>query len=189
MTSADPPSLAHPTQPSPGRLTTAPPTAGPAAAGAGTSGPRQPRPTSRANNAVPRDPAVLLRRIGRHVPFGPDRIVVGVIRLSRSYVERAGWFDPPPGDVSEAQVREAVRACLRPLAPARAGIPATHGVAMVRCRRGRVVWLPSDELWLWALAEEAARHRLTVAETFLVTEHGWRCDIAATAGTRPALAA
>ncbi|MGW5362083.1 hypothetical protein [Actinopolymorpha pittospori] len=123
------------------------------------------------------------------MPFGPDRVVVGVVRLSRSYVEHAGWFDSPPGDVPEAQVRSAVRACLSPLAPARAGIPATHGVAMVRCRRGRVVWLPSDEVWLSALAEEAARHRLVVAETFLVTEHGWRCDIAAVAGTSPALAA
>ena len=165
------------------------PAAGPATAQATNSASRQPPPAPHAAPAAPRDPAVLLRRISRHVPFGPDRVVVGVVRLSRSYVEHAGWFDSPPGDVPEAQVRSAVRACLSPLAPVRAGIPATHGVAMVRCRRGRVVWLPSDEVWLSALAEEAARHRLVVAETFLVTEHGWRSDIAAVAGTSPALAA
>ncbi|MEQ7126143.1 hypothetical protein ABN034_16645 [Actinopolymorpha sp. B11F2] len=60
---------------------------------------------------------------------------------------------------------------------------------MVRCRRGRVVWLPTDDTWLHALTDESGLYGLPVADVFLVTEHGWRCRSGTTAGQLPALAA
>ncbi|MET9020935.1 hypothetical protein ABZV93_13195 [Actinopolymorpha sp. NPDC004070] len=146
------------------------------------------RPDTTPPRGPARDPAVLLRRLGRHVPFGTDRVLVGVIRLSRGYVERAGWCAAAPGPIPVADLHAAVLACLKPLAPPRPAIPPTHAVAMVRCRRGRVVWLPTDDAWVSALTAEAARHRLPVAETFLLTEHGWRCRTGTAAGSVPALA-
>ncbi|MFD2080644.1 hypothetical protein SAMN05421678_107178 [Actinopolymorpha cephalotaxi] len=145
------------------------------------------RPGTTVTRGTARDPATLLRRLGRHVPFGTDRVLVGVIRLSRGYVERAGWFAAAPGPVPAADLHAAVLACLAPLAPPRPTIPPTHAVAMVRCRRGRVVWLPTDDAWVSALTAEAGRHRLPVAETFLLTEHGWRCRTGTAAGCEPAL--
>ncbi|MGW0230507.1 hypothetical protein ACWDWO_19510 [Actinopolymorpha singaporensis] len=134
-----------------------------------------------------RDPATLLRRLGRHVPFGTDRVLVGVVRLSRGYVERAGWCAATTAPVPAADLHAAVMACLAPLAPPRPAIPPTHAVAMVRCRRGRVVWLPTDDAWVSALVAEAGRRRLPVVETFLLTEHGWRCRTGTAAGSVPAL--
>ena len=141
------------------------------------------------------DPAILLRRINRHVPFDVDRVVLALVRLSRTYVERAAWLDSSepeprlPG--AEADLRARVHAAFLRVWPAgpaiRGGRPA-HAVAMVRCRRGRVVWLPSNDVWLDALADETARRGLPVGEAFLVTEHGWRA-YAGTAGSTPAVAA
>jgi hypothetical protein len=215
----------------------------------------------------------LLRRIRRHVPFGGDRLIVAVVRLSRSYVDHAGWIDlpfgdlfsgdpssgdpssgdPPSGDLSFyelpfddrpggppttpvvrptlgstsrpatrppsslavsppgrllaresprqavqgstgaalgiAEARTILRGMLTAMAPKERSSPPTHAVVMVRCRRGRVVWLPADDAWLQALTEESGLQGLPVADAFLVTQHGWRSKAGTTAGQVPALAA
>jgi hypothetical protein len=156
----------------------------------------------------------MLRRIGRHVRFVDGRVVVALVRLSRTYVDRTAWInaerparparDTPQRDVQQPGSRPAqppalevsivhayalLQPALASIAPDKADHPPTHGIAMVHCRRGRVVWLPSDEVWFGVLAAEAGRHRLPVAEVFLVTEFGWRCHSAHVAGSRPALAA
>jgi hypothetical protein len=140
-----------------------------------------------------RDPGTLLRRIGRHVPFDRDRIVLALVRLSRSYVDRASWIDAPAapseGSIASPQARALLRGMLTSMAPDQRVSPPSHAVAMVRCRPGRVVWLPSDEAWLDALARESELSGLPVAEVFLVTEHGWRCHSGPKAGQVPALAA
>ncbi len=140
------------------------------------------------------DPATLLRRIRRHVPFDDDRVVLALVRLSRSYVEAAAWLDAPATSppVAPAEVVARVRSALRPFGPGphpEGTARPSHAVTMVRCRRGRVVWLPADEIWLDALAAEAARVRLPVAEVFLITEHGWRAQAGSLAASSPALAA
>jgi hypothetical protein len=138
-----------------------------------------------------RDPGTLLRRIGRHVPFDRDRVVVALVRLSRTYVDRAGWIDTPSltSDVRVDAARSALRGMLTTIALQERTSPPTHAIAMVRCRPGRVVWLPSDDTWLSALAQECELAGLPVADVFLVTEHGWRCHSGPTAGQLPALAA
>ncbi|WP_020577630.1 hypothetical protein [Actinopolymorpha alba] len=139
------------------------------------------------------DSATLLRRISRHVPFSSDRVILALIRLSRGYVDRAAWLDVPlagsDGPPDDRQARARVDAALSSITPKQRQSPPSHAVALVRCRRGRVVWLPSDDVWLSALASETARHRLPVAEVFLVTEHGWRGYSSTKAGSAPALAA
>ncbi|MGH3659532.1 MAG: hypothetical protein ACRDUA_23030, partial [Micromonosporaceae bacterium] len=65
-----------------------------------------------------RDPGTLLRRIGRHVPFDRDRVVVALVRLSRTYVDRAGWIDTPSltSEVRVDAARSALRAMLTTIA-------------------------------------------------------------------------
>ncbi|MEQ4207169.1 hypothetical protein [Actinopolymorpha sp. B9G3] len=161
--------------------------------------------TRTSRSVAQRDPGTLLRRIGRHVPFGRDRVVLAIIRLSRSYVDHAGWIDLPPpspaassgrspagssgGTIGAAEARTALRGMLATMAPKERPSPPTHAVVMVRCRRGRVVWLPTDDAWLHALTDESGLYGLPVADVFLVTEHGWRCRSGTTAGQLPALAA
>lgn len=139
------------------------------------------------------DAAVLLRRISRHVPLETDRLVLALVRLSRCYVDGAAWLATPPATgktpVGVATVRELIRPALISVAPAEPTVPPTHAVAMVRCRRGRVVWLPSDDLWTAALTAESARVRMPLADVFLVTEFGWRSRPGNLAGYQPALAA
>lgn len=146
------------------------------------------------------DAAGLLRRIERHVPFAPGRVVFAMVRVSRAHVVRASWVDSPQsieraigtGRAEEGRadkLRTLVADGLAPLAVGRRSQPEAHVIVMVRCRLGRVVWLPSDLAWLAALRAEAEWSGLTVAESYCVTEHGWRTRTAAAAGSAPALAA
>ncbi|HEY6738027.1 MAG TPA: hypothetical protein VI076_04195 [Actinopolymorphaceae bacterium] len=147
------------------------------------------------------DPVTLLRRIERHVPLTSGRIVLSLVRLSRMHVVRASWLDPAPetdrdlraGRALEGHsetLRTPVREALSPIAATTTrSRPDLHAVVMVRCRRGRVVWLPSDRAWLDALVAESALHGLAVVECYLVTEHGWRCHEARAAGAAPSLVA
>ncbi len=122
---------------------------------------------------------------------------MALVRRSRTYVDRTAWINTqaisPGPERSAAQEEVHAHTLLQPaiasIAPDKAETPPTHAVAMVRCRPGRVVWLPADEAWFTALAAETARLRLPVAEVFLVTEFGWRCYSTNVAGSRPALAA
>lgn len=134
------------------------------------------------------DPATLVRRVGRHVPFEAGRIVLALVRLSRSYVERAGWVDEPHDDhLTVAELHALVHDTLGPLVPPRRIIPPTHAIALVRCRPGRVIWLPSDERWVDAVSFGAGTWGLPVTDTFLVTEHGWRGRVGDVAGRSPCL--
>lgn len=143
----------------------------------------------------------LLRRLERHVPFQPNRIALGLVRLSRVHVVQASWVDSP------AEIEQAIRAgraeegradrlhdlittALNPLIARgpRADAEA-HAVVMARCRAGRVVWLPSDLAWLAALRTAAELNEIGIAECYLITEYGWRTRFRPLAGSRPALPA
>ena len=119
--------------------------------------------------------------------------MLALVRLSRSYVENAAWLATPTStgraSVGEARARALVLPALLSVASDEPSVPPTHALAVVRCRRGRVVWLPPDDLWIEALTGESARVRMPVADVFLVTEFGWRCRPGNLAGYQPALAA
>lgn len=143
---------------------------------------------------------VLLRRLERHVPFVPDRVALGLVRLSRVHVVQASWVDSPPeieqairaGRAEEGRsdrLHDLIGSAFDPLiVRGPRADPEAHAVVMARCRSGRVVWLPSDLAWLTALRRAAELNGIGVAECYLVTEYGWRTRFRPLAGDQPALA-
>ncbi|REF37914.1 hypothetical protein DFJ64_3375 [Thermasporomyces composti] len=136
------------------------------------------------------DPRTLLRRVGRHVPFEAGRVILALVRLSRSYVERAGWVDEPDDHtLTLAEVHALVHDALDPLVPPGRTHPPTHAITVVRCRPGRVIWLPSDERWVDAATFGARTRGLPLTDAFLVSEHGWRTRVSGVADRSPSLPA
>lgn len=128
-------------------------------------------------------PDRLLTRIGRHTLLRPGRLVIALLLRNRQYVAGAGWTSsvdldrrssqPPSGGTAQELHLRVHRTLdgldLPPLARRSA-----YAVAVVRCRAGRVVWLPTDLAWVETAAELAEGSSLPIAGSYLVTEHGWR---------------